>query len=121
MTGGEVVAIAAALGFALAYDRVLARRQRRWEESAGTRTVQEAQWPAEPPTARVRCAIHGEFHARVATIVIDLDVKPRIAHIPCPDCGESRDVPVSPAFAVWMVHHGAMRMDDLLRRAGVAS
>jgi hypothetical protein len=121
VTGGEVVAVTAALGFALAYDRVLKRRQRRWEESAGTRTVQEAQWPAEPPTARVRCAIHGEFRALVADVVVDLGTRPPTAHIPCPDCRESRDVPVSPAVAVWLVHHGAMRMDDLLRAAGATS
>ena len=116
---GEALAVVTAIAMARGWDWWMNRRQRRWEQSAGTRTVQDAKWPSGPPKAHVRCAIHGDFDALVADVVVDFDERPRIAHIVCPPCGESREVPVAPAVAVWMVHHGATRMDELLRRAGV--
>lgn len=116
---GEALAVVTALAMARGWDWWMNRCQRRREQAAGRRVVQDGAGPAVPATAMVRCAIHGDFDAVVSTIVVDLEPRPRIAHIPCPDCREAREVPVAPAVAVWLVERGALRADEISALADV--
>jgi hypothetical protein len=113
---GEVLSVVAALGLARVMQRAM---DAAWDRHDKAARVIDDPVPAGPvaPTVRLNCALHGPSRALVAAVVVDLDARPCLAHIPCGACGGSREVPVSPAVAVWLAHHGAQRVDDLLARA----